>query len=583
MSVAAKTQSTIENDAQVSPKRRHKFTEKGLSLQLQTCQDKRSAKNKQAKRLMEDLNILMASNKNAKSVASLLDVFTQCLHDAKDAHDAFINLPLPPDELNKQNECFANKMSIYCEFTDRVKGWLSDVGHSYVSTNADQNDKNLDDVRPDDSASNVSRAKSNVSKTRSQTSRVSSTASVRLKAETDKAELMERVAALNKKHEIELEEERIRIESEKLKRKKEQLELETQLAVTNAKLRVLDLNSSQCGSKVSVRSKRSDGMNSHLNKSNAAPAIKLNPTAEVFVPEQKDDVNKNVHTTTVQPPAVRPKEKTEFPNMSKNQNVAFQAQTAQPVSVESAHMQTQINHQPSLMDIMQRQNDITSMLVQQNMNSVLPPRDLPLFDGDPLQYKSFIRAFENGVEVKTSSWSDCLHFLEQYTRGQPRDLVHSCQHLPADQGYLRAKDLLAEHFGNEHKIAHAYMEKINNWPPIKSEDTKALQSFSLFLRGCSNLTEHIAYMRELDLPTNMRNIILKLPYKLRERWRNVACELQEKNGRRVLFTDLVAFIEKQVKIVSDPLFGNIQDPQHSAPKGSNSNYQKPRKKGELCH
>lgn len=151
-----------------------------------------------------------------------------------------------------------------------------------------------------------------------------------------------------------------------------------------------------------------------------------------------------------------------------------------------------------------------------------------------------------------------------------------------EQGYQRAKDLLAEHFGNEHKIAHAYMEKIHTWPPIKSEDIKALQSFSLFLRGCSNLTEHIAYMKELDLPTNMRNVILKLPYKLRERWRTVACELQEKNGQRALFTDLVAFIEKQVKIASDPLFGNIQDPQHSTPKGFNSNNTKPRKKGSFA-
>lgn len=67
-----------------------------------------------------------------------------------------------------------------------------------------------------------------------------------------------------------------------------------------------------------------------------------------------------------------------------------------------------------------------------------------MFDKDPLQYRSFIRAIENGVEI-TDSWSDCLHFLEQHTWGQPRDLVHSCQHLPPEQGYHQAKGLLAEH------------------------------------------------------------------------------------------------------------------------------------------
>ena len=228
---------------------------------------------------------------------------------------------------------------------------------------------------------------------------------------------------------------------------------------------------------------------------------------------------------------------------------------------------------------MQRQNDIAALLVQQNLCSVLPARNIPVFDGDPLQYRSFIRAFENGVEMKTTDWSDCLHFLEQYTRGQPRDLVCSCQHLPSEQGYHRAKSLLAEHFGNEYKIASAYMEKILSWTTVKSEDLKALKSFSLFLRGCSNLTEQMMHMKELDLPSNMRSIILKLPYKLRERWRNVACDLQDPSGQRALFNDLVAFIEKQVRIASDPLFGNIQDSQPTNLKASNISHLTQRKKG----
>ena len=134
------------------------------------------------------------------------------------------------------------------------------------------------------------------------------------------------------------------------------------------------------------------------------------------------------------------------------------------------------------------------LLVQQNLCSALPSRNIPVFDGDPLQYRSFIRAFENGVEEKTDNWSDCLHFLEQYTRGQ---------HLPSEQGYHRAKILLEEHFRNEHKIAAAYMQKILNWTPVKSEDIKGLQSFSLLLRGCSNLTEQLMRIKELDLPSNV--------------------------------------------------------------------------------
>lgn len=58
--------------------------------------------------------------------------------------------------------------------------------------------------------------------------------------------------------------------------------------------------------------------------------------------------------------------------------------------------------------------------------------------------------------------------------------------MPPAQGYQRAKDLLKEHFSSEHKIAAAYMDKVFAWSVIKSEDVKALQAFSLFLRDCCN-------------------------------------------------------------------------------------------------
>lgn len=53
------------------------------------------------------------------------------------------------------------------------------------------------------------------------------------------------------------------------------------------------------------------------------------------------------------------------------------------------------------------------------------------------------------------------------------------------------------------------MDKILNWPLIKAEDVKALQLFPLF--GCSNLTQQIKYMKELDMPFNLKNIVMKLP------------------------------------------------------------------------
>lgn len=214
--------------------------------------------------------------------------------------------------------------------------------------------------------------------------------------------------------------------------------------------------------------------------------------------------------------------------------------------------------QSHIITVLERQHEITALLVQQQSLSFLPRREIQVFDGDPLHYRTFIAAFEHNIEEKTDNPKDYLYFLEQYTRGQPRELVRSCQNMANDRGYAKAKALLQEHFGNAQKIACAYMERALSWPSIKSEDVGALQAYSLFLRGFCNAMDEVEYMYELNMPANMFTVVKKLPYKHRDRWRTVACELQEKRGQRATFTGIVDFIEKQVKIASDLLFGDIQ-------------------------
>lgn len=205
---------------------------------------------------------------------------------------------------------------------------------------------------------------------------------------------------------------------------------------------------------------------------------------------------------------------------------------------------------------MQRQNDIAEIFIKQQSSSTLPPMDIPVFSGDLLDFTFFIRAFEHGVENKTTNR---LYFLEQFTKGQPKVLVRSCQHMPSERGYKEAKRLLYQHFGNEYTIATAYTEKALNWPALKPEDNKTLKEFALFLTGCCNTIDSVEYVEEMDSPSNMRAIVSKLPFRLREKWRAVACELQERTGLRARFCDLVSFVDKLAKIVSHPLFSNIQN------------------------
>lgn len=69
--------------------------------------------------------------------------------------------------------------------------------------------------------------------------------------------------------------------------------------------------------------------------------------------------------------------------------------------------------------------------------------------------------------------------------------------------------------------------------------------------------DEIQCMSELNIPPNMQTVIKKLPYKLKDKWRTVACDIQERRHHRATFPDIVDFIERQVRIAADPVFGDI--------------------------
>lgn len=52
---------------------------------------------------------------------------------------------------------------------------------------------------------------------------------------------------------------------------------------------------------------------------------------------------------------------------------------------------------------------------------------------------------------------------------------------------------------------------------------------------------------------------IQVTFKLRDRWRTISCDIQDKSKRRARFKDLVEFVERQSRVVLDPFFGDIQD------------------------
>lgn len=100
--------------------------------------------------------------------------------------------------------------------------------------------------------------------------------------------------------------------------------------------------------------------------------------------------------------------------------------------------------------VIQKQSDIIELVSQQKL-SLLPAREIFVFNGNPVGYQSFIHAFDYLIEDKTRNNQDKLYYLEQFTSGLPRDLVRCCLHMDVSRGYSEARRLLKEHFENEVK------------------------------------------------------------------------------------------------------------------------------------
>ncbi|KAL3987991.1 21S rRNA GM methyltransferase [Sarotherodon galilaeus] len=489
-----------------------KITPKAMGERLQRVVNLRKAKLAKLTGTVKQVRQLMENECDAS-----LTEATQLMKDFNERFGEFCGLntnvkevlqQMPEEDLTKdQEKWFEPKADSFKAFAETASAWIDKMAMRAVEA-----EKCNEDLDPSDSISNASVSKrSDKAFSERGSCASSSVSSTRMKAEVERATLLIKASSLRQKRLLEERE-------AKLQAEKEELEIQTALAANEAKIKILSEYESRA-SKASSRVSTRDGMNSYMAS---------HRVGNLFTSQQSNS-----------PSPTRERQ-------AQKKNILQNAQQTHTVT-------SQLPQTPSALQ------DVVEVLTKQQKLATLPPQNISVFKGDPLEYRLFMRAFEHGVEDRTESDKDRLYYMEQYTSGQPRELIRSCLHMEPTHGYQTAKRLLEEHFGNAYKISVAYIHKALNWPTIKSDDGEALHAFGLYLTGCHNAMMDVEYMEELDNTANMRAIVSKLPYKLRERWRTFACGVLDKEKRRVKFADLAEFVNKQAKEVLHPLFGDIKD------------------------
>ncbi|XP_043217631.1 uncharacterized protein LOC122379454 [Amphibalanus amphitrite] len=151
---------------------------------------------------------------------------------------------------------------------------------------------------------------------------------------------------------------------------------------------------------------------------------------------------------------------------------------------------------------------------------------------------------------------DKLFYLQQYTEGQPHEIVRGCLLMSPDVGYREARRLLQKRYGNEENISAAHIEKLLVWPNIKADNIESLQSFAVAMMVCDSVMKNMPVgLRETDHPRTLRKIVEKLPFHIHDRWRRLADAAMEHEQRRVTFSDLVEFVDREARIAANPLYG----------------------------
>ena len=165
---------------------------------------------------------------------------------------------------------------------------------------------------------------------------------------------------------------------------------------------------------------------------------------------------------------------------------------------------------------------------------------------------------KNLIESKTSDPSARLYYLVQFTSGDFKELMRRCLSMKPDEGYKSARSLLKSHYGQSYKIATSYVERVVTAPQIKAEDGPALQRYSVMLKSCKNALKEIGFLSKIENPGTMQKIIERLPFGLRQKWREKADSITEGEKREVTIEeDIAVFIELKARAANHPLFGNV--------------------------
>ena len=197
--------------------------------------------------------------------------------------------------------------------------------------------------------------------------------------------------------------------------------------------------------------------------------------------------------------------------------------------------------------------DETSMALSLSQTLNLPRIEIDKFDGNPRHYTSFMASFRQCVESITSDNHTRLSQLLYHTNGEARTAISSFINTPDGTGFDLAMKRLKSRFGSPHVICETVLSDLNDYPDVHTPHD--IRQFADQLNNASVILKEHSMYSEMDTQNFILCMCLKLPVRIRYKWRDHATDSLEKRNLYPNFQDFVVFVERQASVLTDPVYG----------------------------
>ena len=383
----------------------------------------------------------------------------------------------------------------------------------------------------------------------------SKSSSMALEEGQKQAELKAKLQMVQEKH-------RLSLAKADLQRQEEELQLLTDLKASEAKMEVINrmMSPNSMMSPRKLQSRTSYPLMSEMVKTPPRGYSLLREVPEVIKTPTYDNTHVHENLQEVKTPL---SEKTLSNRYERSSDYHKKGDSKVNLNPDADVFSPASQLHESKTDTSETSSELVSVLkeaVEQNRLQRLPPPEPPVFDGEPLTYPRWRRAFDSLI-AQGIPHQEKIYHLSKYLSDKVKEDVEGyfCQN--TEEAFSDAMKLLDERFGNSFIIGEAFRDKIDNWPKIHNRDGRGLRKFADFLRQCLSAMNSISSLQHLNDEREQRKILTKLPDWLISRWARKVVETKENRGSCPTFKELSSFLSREADIACDPAtsFNKIQE------------------------